>query len=141
MSQGEGGGCPPKFKTPEELQSAIDVYFSHCAEEKVFPNVAGLTVHLGFAATQSLLDQEARGEKFSAIIKRAKLRMWDGKFQAACAGNMDNTIFIFDSINNHKMINNRTQSKNEQMGEGGGPIKHSVEWELVDPAKQTEEEP
>lgn len=120
------GGHPPIHETPESLQSAIDQYFKKCKKDKDFPNVAGMTVFLGYAATQSLFDQEKRGADFSSIIKKAKLRMWDGKYQFACKGEMDKTIFIFDSINNHAMVNTRSENKNSQSGEDGGPIKHSL---------------
>jgi hypothetical protein len=117
-------GQPPKYKTPEELQSAMDSYFTECEAKDNFPNVAGMTVHLGFADPQSLIDQEVRGEQYSWIIKRAKRKMWDGKFQAACKGQINSTIFIFDSINNHGLINNRAESKSEHTGADGGPIEY-----------------
>lgn len=40
--QGEGGGRPPKFKTEEELNKAIDIYFKKAQEEGGISNKAGL---------------------------------------------------------------------------------------------------
>ena len=124
-------GQPAKYETPEDLQEAVKRYFDGCEESKECPNVMGLTHSLGFAATQSLLDQEERGEEFSAIIKRAKMFMWNKKFQFASAGKMNPTIFIFDSINNHGMVNTRSEGKNEVTGKDGGPIESKWTVEIV----------
>jgi len=121
-------GHPPKYKTIETLQEAIDNYFAECEEKEHCPNVAGMTVSLGFADPQSLIDQESRGADFSWIIKRAKRRMWDNKYQFACQGKMNSTIFIFDSINNHGMVNTRSENKSELSGKGGGPIDLTVNF-------------
>lgn len=124
-------GQPPKYKTPAELQIEVDAYFADCETDQKCPNVMGLTHFLGFAATQSLFDQEERGDEYSAIIKRAKLNMWNEKFQFACEGKMNSTIFIFDSINNHGMVNTRSEGKNELTGKDGGPIEGKWTVETV----------
>jgi hypothetical protein len=64
-------GQPAKYKTPEELQAAIDAYFDmpNC------PNtITGLAYYLGFADRQSLNDYQERPE-YSFIIKRARARV------------------------------------------------------------------
>lgn len=42
------------------------------------PTITGLTLHLGFAARQSLLDYMDRGDEFSDMVKRAKTRVEHG---------------------------------------------------------------
>ncbi len=90
------GGRPRKWDSPKKMEKAIEEYFAKCegtmlidegtglpvltkAGQQIFinrkpPTVTGLTLHLGFAATQSLFDY-AKDERFSAIISRAKLRI------------------------------------------------------------------
>lgn len=84
-----------KFQTPEAMQEAIDAYFKECEghpllDDEGFPltdrngnpyivdrkplTVTGLTLALGFATRQSLLDYEGKGP-FKAIIQQAKLRI------------------------------------------------------------------
>jgi len=86
-------GRPLKYKTNEELQSAIDEFFALCvpellkdAEDKVIldksgrpvyrlnpPTLTGLALHLGFESRQSIYDYEKRSDEFSYTIKRARL--------------------------------------------------------------------
>ena len=84
-----------KYKTPEEMQAAIDAYFKSCEghpllDDEGFPltdrngnpyivdqrplTVTGLALALGFATRQSLLDYEGKG-KYQYIIQQAKLRI------------------------------------------------------------------
>lgn len=126
-------GQPAKYETPKDLQEAVDCYFAECKEGKKCPNVMGLTYRLGFASHQSLFDQEERGQEFSDIIKRAKMFMWNEKFQFASAGKMNTTIFIFDSINNHGMVNTKSEGKNELTGKDGGAIESKWTVEIVRP--------
>jgi hypothetical protein len=50
-------GRPRKFKTPEDMQTAIIDYFKHCAAIKEYPTVTGLAFHIGLTR-QSLLDYQ-----------------------------------------------------------------------------------
>lgn len=86
MSQGEGGGRPPHYKTVEELQKKIDEYFANPPDnklmffklkdevvEKEVPclTITGLALYLGFCNRQSMYDYENR-PKFSDTIKKAR---------------------------------------------------------------------
>ena len=83
------------YKTPEELQTAIDAYFIQCAGVPVFgpdgrplfdehgrqirkgatpPTVTGLSVFLGFADRRGLHHQCARGPEWHVIVLRARAR-------------------------------------------------------------------
>lgn len=81
MTNGSGkgekdkGGRPPLYATPEQLQDAVDGYFTFCAAEKELITITGLALHLGFSSRQGLSDQQSRGEEFSDVIKSAKLRV------------------------------------------------------------------
>lgn len=64
-------GQPPYYKSPEELQTAIDAYF----DDPECPNtITGLAYFLGFADRQSLNDYQERPE-YSFIVKRARSRV------------------------------------------------------------------
>lgn len=87
-------GRPPMFKTPEEMQKAIDKYFEDCNGEYVvidgcvatdksgYPiktkerplTITGLALALGFTTRQSLLNYEGDSE-FLDTIKRAKSKI------------------------------------------------------------------
>jgi len=71
MSEKHAGGRPPKFESVEELEKAIDVYFS----ENVNYSISELAYELGFCSRQSLHDYEKRNSEFSYIIKRARLKV------------------------------------------------------------------
>lgn len=84
-------GQPRKYKTAEELETAIDEYFTQEHEyfldednqpilkqgipiiKKPFvPTISGLALYLGFVSRQSMYDYEKMGE-YSYIIKKARL--------------------------------------------------------------------
>lgn len=67
-------GAPPKYKTPEELEEAIDSYFEKIEDEGDIPLIEELALELGYAGRQSLLDQKKRGSEFSDIIVKAKAK-------------------------------------------------------------------
>lgn len=68
------GGRPLKYKTPEEIQAAIDVFFSECDTQEKPYTITGLALALGFTSRQALLNYEDRPEFFDSI-KSAKLRV------------------------------------------------------------------
>jgi len=90
-------GKPALFSSPRELAEAVDKYFESIKKTKnnLFPDpptLAALAYNLGFCDRQSLADQEARGEKYSCIIKRAKLFIQaaheGGLYGTSCAGHI-----------------------------------------------------
>lgn len=78
-------GRPRIYETAEELETAIEAYFS--SHLKV--TITGLALALGFCDRQSLYDYEDRPE-FSCIIKKARLRVeckYEEKLsESACTG-------------------------------------------------------
>ena len=80
-------GRPPKYKTPEEMQVAIDAYFDDCPDktqcivggevgviEVPCPTITGLALYLGFCDRCSMYDYQNNPE-FSHTIKEARSRM------------------------------------------------------------------
>jgi hypothetical protein len=76
------GGQPPYYKTPEELQSKIDLYFKNGYRKKKIVvagveitvpaiTITDLVLFLGFCDRQSFYDYEKR-EGFSCTIKKAR---------------------------------------------------------------------
>lgn len=91
----ENTGRPPMYKTPAEMQKAIDKYFEDCNGEFIMDaegnlmtdkngkpvktkerplTITGLALALGFTTRQSLLNYEG-DPKFLDTIKRAKTRI------------------------------------------------------------------
>jgi DNA-packaging protein gp3 len=68
-AEGNNGGRPPKFETPEQLETACQEYFDLNGSTLT---ITGLAMYLGFDSRQSLYDYEKR-EEFSFIIKAARL--------------------------------------------------------------------
>lgn len=88
-------GMHPRYKTPEEMQKAIDEYFESCEGEILTdadgnvilnkyglpvrigekpPTVTGLALALGFTGRQALLNYQAR-PRFVDTVTRAKSRI------------------------------------------------------------------
>ena len=91
-------GKPPKYKTTEELQSAIDAYFEACGENGEPYTVTGLALALGFSDRQSLYDQEDRGDEYSCIVKRARLRVEQGYELALFGKSYGGAIFALKNM-------------------------------------------
>lgn len=91
-----GRGRPPKYKTPEEMQRIIDLYFLACRVhreenpdllmglpdedlliindiEDVFPTISGLAYTLGMS-TEAFRNYEEKDD-FLVTVKRAKQRV------------------------------------------------------------------
>lgn len=79
-------GRPRIYESGDELQEAIDNYFSQPSCDLT---ITGLALHLGFCDRQSLYDYE-KSEIFSCIIKTARMRVenaYERKLNSnACTG-------------------------------------------------------
>jgi len=77
-------GRPPKYKTPEDMQSAVDEYFENLppytvvvmgeSKEVRMPTITGLALALGFSSRSSLYEYEGKPE-FTDTIKKARMRV------------------------------------------------------------------
>ncbi|MDD3231576.1 MAG: terminase small subunit [Oscillospiraceae bacterium] len=90
-------GCPPRYKTVEQMQTVIDAYFEECKGKPLLdakgepvlnkfgypvmldrkpPTVTGLALALGFTSRQALLNYQAK-PMFVDTVTRAKSRCED----------------------------------------------------------------
>lgn len=88
-------GNTPRYKTPQEMQSVIDLYFEECKGRPMIdkngdhvlnkygypvilenkpPTVTGLALRLGFTSRQALLNYQAK-KAFVDTVTRAKSRV------------------------------------------------------------------
>lgn len=132
---------PPKFKTPEDMQERIDLYFelvranraeTHEVIEKeltehkdfkalsrdisdTFPTVTGLCIALGMTR-QALLDYQGKPE-FLDTIKKAKMKIENAVEQKLFQNNA--TGAIFNLKNNFSW----EDASKRDITSGGEPIK------------------
>ena len=102
----------PEYKTPEELQEAIERYFKEGATirkvivgsgksaqvvELPILTITGLCFYLGFESRQSFYDYEKR-PSYSYTIKRARLFMEKEYEEMLSAGNTTGAIFALKNF-------------------------------------------
>lgn len=68
-AEGNSGGRPPKFDSPEKLKDACDQFIANNPGKLT---ITGLAMWLGFCDRQSLYDYEKK-EEYTCIIKEARL--------------------------------------------------------------------
>lgn len=105
---GNEGGRPALYNSPDELQKAIDDYFTNPPDKKTITigtgvielpvfTMAGLAYALGFESRQSMYDYEKEIE-FSYIIKRARLRIEGNYEQNLQFNNATGSIFALKNM-------------------------------------------
>lgn len=125
-------GRPPAYETKEELEKAIEAYFSSddayitIGEESVFaPGIAGLAYHLGVST--ETLRRYGEDDKFCATIKHAKQRIEMSLEKRLHCTAVTGTIF--------NLKNNfgwKDKQEQEISGPNGGPQEHKWTIEVVD---------
>jgi len=123
-------GHPPIYKTPFELQTAINEYFTSGVTTKEIivgkgdnkktisvpvPTITGLCYYLGFESRQSFYDNEKR-DGFSYTVKRARLFIEKEYEEQLQTGNTIGAIF---ALKNFGWFDKQTL---EHSGKDGGPI-------------------
>lgn len=127
------GGRPPKYRTAEELQAAIDAYFDSMKftrwGEPIIPprqpTIAGLAYALGFVDRQSIYDMEDRGDEFSCVLKKARLGIIDTVEERTLMEGKAGQIFWLKNNAGYK----DTVDQNVTMG---GQVGLKVELEFID---------
>ena len=141
-------GRPPKYETPEEMQSIIDLYYLACrvhqtdnAEllidlddeqllivnyiEDVTPSISGLAYTLGMS-TESFRRYGTEGyndnPEFCATVKRAKQRVEMSLEQRLASNSVTGSIF---SLKNNFGWKDKTET---DITSGGKPVKN--EWHM-----------
>ena len=101
------------WKSPEELQQAIDQYFSECESNLVHTSKDGTKIFEPYTIeglalvldcdTDTLLNYEKKEgyEPYFGTIKRAKLKIQKQKLVNGLVGLSNSTLTIFDLKNNH----------------------------------------
>lgn len=120
-------GRPRKIESPEDMQKAVDEYFSVCEERRkenplsAPPTVSGMCYFLGFEDRHALQEYAKRPE-FSATVKRAKLRL-ENILEEHLFGNSVTGV-IFNLKNNYGWKDKHEQ---EISGPDGGAIPTRIE--------------
>jgi hypothetical protein len=113
-------GRPPEYKTPEEMQVAIDSYFSSCKDSGEKITVTGLAIHLGFASKQSIYDYVEKPQ-FSYPIKRALLMVEHSYEKQLYQNNVAGSVFAL------KNMGWKDKVEQEVSGKDGQPVGLTVE--------------
>jgi hypothetical protein len=102
------------FDTPEDMQEGIDSYFERCDELDKPYTIAGLAYHLGFSDRHSVSEYE-KHEKFTATVKRARLRIEAQRSENLVSSDGNKTGMIFDLKNNFDWKDKSEQSITHKM--------------------------
>lgn len=112
-------GRPPKYKTAEELEEAIDKYFKLCTKTDEPYTMPGLALGLGFIDRHAILNYKGKSKEFDAAIKRAKTTIEAQRVAKMLKGGQNIAGCIFDLKNN---ADYKDKTETEVSGPGGGPI-------------------
>jgi len=89
-----------------------------------YPTVAGFAVFCG-ACRQTVWNYTQRQE-YSSIMREIKDKIYDEKYQAALDGTINASLVIWDGINNHNMINTRSENKNDMKLSGAVTVEQAL---------------
>ena len=68
-------GRPRKWKTPEEMQAAVDKYFVEIEKTKEPPTIMGLVEACDFEDRKSLIDYAGYSKEFLHTVQKAKQKV------------------------------------------------------------------
>jgi len=92
------GGRPLKFKTPEELENAVNQYFAECEVKEKPKTMSGLALALGIDR-KTLVNYSNKDEYFHTI-KRARQIVEQQNEEMLVSGKGSATGIIFNMKNN-----------------------------------------
>lgn len=96
---------PRKYKKVEEMQIAINKYFTECDENEIPYTITGLAIALDFDSRQSLLNycnyEDEEDKSFLDTIKRAKTKCEFDIERGLLSGKYNPTGAIFNLKNNY----------------------------------------
>jgi len=92
-------GKPPKFNSPEHLQSKIDVYVKDCNDREVPLTIEGLAVACD-CDRQTILNYSYKDEYFG-IIKKYREMILAKLQEGALSGKLNPAMTIFNLKNNY----------------------------------------
>lgn len=119
-------GKPLTFKTPEELQVAIEDYFQKCDSEGRPLSVTGLVEHIGLGSRKVLIDYENRPD-YRHTVKRAKLIIEDYYEQQLLKS--ENPIGVIFNLKNNFGWQDKfsVQHKRNRTGSGKSTLAEAIE--------------
>lgn len=88
-------GRPALFTDPEDMQAAVDDYFTNTEPREY--TITGLALHIGFESRQSFYDYEEHTD-FSYIIKKARLKIEHGYELRLMGKNVTGAIFALKNM-------------------------------------------
>lgn len=106
-------GKPPKFTTPEDLETAIDQWLQDVPEGR--RTITGLCLWLGFESRQSFYDYEKKVE-YTYVIKNARLIVENDYELSLRSINVTGSIFAL------KNMGWTDKTTSEITGKGGAPL-------------------
>lgn len=104
-----------KYKTPEEMQEAMEGYFAQNPDR---PTISGLALYLGFVDRQSMYDYKDR-PAFSDIIKSAMARI---------EAKHEENIYTTGAAGSIFWLKNRGWTDQQQIQHSGGINIKPIEW-------------
>lgn len=142
-------GCPPRYKTVQEMQKVIDEYFEKCKGtplkddagnpvlnkyghpvmlDRKPPTVTGLALALGFTSRQALLNYQAKPQ-FVDTVTRAKSRCEDYA-ESRLYDKEGSNGAQFSLRNNFKGWSDKPEETKQQTNVEDDPITKSLKEEL-----------
>ncbi len=123
----------PFYKTPEELQDKISLFF---LEEKA-PTITGLALYLGFCDRHSFYDYEKK-PLFTHTIKRARAKMVEIYEKAVSGSNVAGPIFMlknFGYSDKQEIDLNTTVTEMPTIKRDGKELKFNIGKDATDEPK------
>lgn len=120
------GGCPPQFKSVEELQKAIDAYFADCDERGAPYTVTGLALACDLTR-QGLINYEKK-DQFVDTIKKAKMKVENSIEEKLMIGGNSTAGCIFNLKNNYGW---KDKSEQELSGPDGSKLFDTIAFKVV----------
>lgn len=103
------GGRPLKFKTPEELENAVNQYFAECEVKEKPKTMSGLALALGIDR-RTLVNYSEKDEYFPTI-KSARQTVEQQNEEMLVSGKGSATGIIFNMKNNFGWVD-KTEQEN-----------------------------
>lgn len=98
MSEEKGlPGRPRLYKTPEEFDEKVDLYYQSCKDLDEPITWTGLALFLGFSSRRSI-DEYEKYEGFSHSVKRAKLLVEWAYEKRVLGNNAAGPIFVLKNM-------------------------------------------
>ncbi len=102
-------GQPRIIESVEQMEELIDEYFidicgySLIGEKLIYkpPTITGLSLHLGFATRQTLLNYEGYGKEYKRILRQAKLYIENTLEEGSLTGTLNAKSCEFNLKNNY----------------------------------------